>query len=203
VLEQHSNADLLKQAVRIAKGEKMSYVLTEDKAALKNLVRNCNGEMRTLANLMESLQQFYDGLEDKPKELTKAHLSSIISSTESSDDRLAVDMMIGLYTMQFAKVQRALLDVSDPFSFIKKCCWISSFILNVHVLEGQKHPKVWWSQSNREVLKALEKAEITLGMKAAVNATLVKVQAQSLSFQVPATDLLSSEAYFLIKSMAK
>jgi hypothetical protein len=73
----------------------------------------------------------------------------------------------------------------------------------VHILDGQKHPKVWWSQSNREVLNALKDAQINLGMKAAVNAMLVKVQAQSLSFQVPATDLLSSEAYFLIKSMAK
>jgi len=202
VLEQHTASDLLKQAVRIAKGEGMDYALDEEKKALKQLVRNCNGEMRTLANLMQSLQQYVDGLDKTPKKLTSEHLSEVISTTESSDDRLAVQMMIGLYSNKFAVVQRSLLDVSDPFSFIKKCCWIASFMLNVAVLDGQKHSKVWWSQNNREVHTACKALKLSLGTLAAVNAMLVKVQSQSLSFQVPATELLSMECYYHIKSMA-
>lgn len=200
VLEQHGNTDLLKQAVRIARGEEMTYVLDEEKTALKQLVRNCNGEMRTLANLMQSLQQYYDGLEKKPKLLSKEHLADVISSTETADDKLAVQMMIGLYSNKYAMVQRALLDVADPFSFVKKVCWIASFMLNVAVIEG-RHPKVWWSQSNREVHTKTKSLNLTLGTLAMVNATLIKVQSQSLSFQVPATDLLSSECYFLIKNI--
>lgn len=202
VLEQHSNMDLLKQALRIAKGEGMDYAVTEDKGILKQLVRNCNGEMRTLANLMQGLQQYYDGLEKKPKVLSKQHLADVISSSESSDDRLAVDMMTGLYSLKYAQVQRALLDVTDPFSFMKKVVWIASFMLNVAVVEG-KHPKIWWSQSNRDVHTATKKLGLTLGILAAVNATLIEVQSKSLSFQMSATDLLSSSCYFLIKSLAK
>lgn len=202
VLEQHTNVDLLKQAVRIARGESMDYLLDEEKVGLKHLVRNCNGEMRTLANLIQSGKQYYDGLEKKPKKLTKEHLADVINSTEASDDRVAVQLMIGLYSNKFALVQRSLLDVTDPFTFVKKCCWIASFMLNVAVLDGQRHSKVWWSQSNKEVHGATKGLKLSLGTLAAVNAMMVKVQAQSLSFQVPATDLMSSECYYLIKSIS-
>jgi len=200
VLEQHTESDLLKQAVRIAKGEEMEYLLDEKKLAIKHLVRNCNGEMRTLANLLQSTQQYYDGMDDKPEILGKKDLASIISSTESSDDRLAVQMMTALYQLQFKKVQRSLLDVSDPFSFIKKCNFISSFMLNAAVVEG-RHPKIWWTQSNREVHEACKSLSLSLGTLAAVNATIVKTMSQSMSFQMPATDLLSADLYFLIKTL--
>jgi DNA polymerase III delta prime subunit len=203
VLEQHTESDLLKQAVRIAKGESMDYLLDEKKLAIKHLVKNCNGEMRTLANLMQSTQQYYDGMSEPPEVLGKKDLADIISSTESSDDKLAVQMMIGLYTKQFKKVQRAILDVTDPFSFIKKCGFISSFILNEAVIEGARHPKVWWTQQNKEVHSAIANAEVNLGMKAAVNATIVQTQSQAASFQVPATDLLSASLYTLIKSWSE
>ncbi len=59
-LEPHSEADLMKQAQRIVKGEEMKYMLakSEDKkekyALLQTVVENCNGEMRTLANIMQA-----------------------------------------------------------------------------------------------------------------------------------------------------
>lgn len=201
VLEPHTNADLLKQAVRIARGEEMDYVLTEDKVELKALVRNSNGEMRTLGNLMQSLQQYYDGLPKKPKVLDKEHLAQVISSTESSDDRLAVSLMVGLYSLKFAQVQRALLDVQDPFMFIKKIANISSFLLNMAVVEG-RHSKIWFNSSNKEVLNKTKNLNLTLGTLAAVHARIVKIQGQSATFQVPATDICSSELFYLIRELA-
>jgi len=200
ILEPHSNSDLLKQAIRIAKGEKMNYVLTEDKSVLKSLVKNANGEMRTIGNLMQSLQQYYDGLEDAPEELTAKDLSEVIASTESSDDRLAVELMTSLYGLKFAGVQRALLDVTDQFMFVKKITQISSFLLNRAVVG--KHSKIWWTAQNKAVEQATKDMKLSLGTLAAVNARLIKVHAQALTFQLPATDLLSSELYFLIKELA-
>jgi DNA polymerase III gamma/tau subunit len=202
ILEPHTNNDLLKQAIRIAKGEKMQYVITEDKSILKEVVRNSNQEMRTLGNLMQALQQYYDGLEKKPKFLTKEHISSILSSVESSDDKLAIQLMIALYNLKYAKVQRCLLDVAEPFSFLKKLGWLSSFMLNSAVLQGERHSKVWWSASNRELHNATKNLNLTLGTLAAVNSRIIQVQSQASSFQIPATDLLSSELYLLIKELA-
>lgn len=203
ILEPHTNNDLLKQAIRIAKGEKMQYVLTEDKSILKEVVRNSNQEMRTLGNLMQALQQYYDGLEKKPKSLTKEHISSILSSVESSDDKLAIQLMIALYNLKYAKVQRCLLDVVEPFSFLKKLGWLSSFLLNNAVLQGERHSKVWWSASNRELHTSIKNLSLSLGTLAAVNSKIIQIQAQAASFQIPATDLLSSELYLLIKELAK
>jgi DNA polymerase III gamma/tau subunit len=202
VLEPHSSTDLLKQALRIAKGENMTYVLDEEKALLKSVVRASGGEMRTLANVMESLHDYYNGLEKKPKMLSKEHITEVLSSSESSDDKLAVDMMVALYSFQYAKVQRCLIDVSDAFSFLRKLGYLSSFMLNNTVLEGARHPKVWWSPNNKDLVNRTKKLELNLGVIAAVNATLIRVQSQAASFAVPATDLLSSELYFLIKQLA-
>lgn len=203
VLEPHSNADLLKQALRIAKGESMDYLVTEDKALLKTIVKNSNQEMRTLANLMQSAQQYYDGMKDKPQTLTKEQLSTVMSSTESSDDKLAAEVMAGVYSLKFAQVQLALLNVTDQFMFVKKLGYISSYMLNNAVLKGARHPKVWASAASRDVMAQTKDLKLTLGTLAAVNARIVRVQAQATQFQVPATELLSSELYYLIKEIAQ
>lgn len=203
MLEQPSARDMLKQAYRIAKGEGMDYILDEEKKVLKQIVREANGEYRTLANLLEGIQQYYSGMERKPKMLTAEHLTTTLHSVESSDDRLAVDLMTNLYALKFAGCQRALLDVADPFMFVKKLGFLSTFMLNNAVMQGQRHPKVWWTNSNKELNASTKKLELTLGTLAAVNSTLLKVQAQAATFQMPATDLLSAELYFLIKSLAK
>jgi DNA polymerase III gamma/tau subunit len=203
VLEQPSARDMLKQAYRIAKGEGMDYILDDDKDILKQLVRSSNAEFRTLANLIEGMQQYYEGLEEKPKLLSKEHLSTVLDSVESSDDRLAVDLMTNLYALKYAGVQRCLIDVAEPFTFIKKLGFLSSFMLNNAVLQGQRHPKVWWTPSNKELNTNTKKLELTLGTLAAVNATILRTQSQAATFQMPATDLLSAELYFLIKTLAK
>jgi DNA polymerase III delta prime subunit len=205
ILEQHTNNDLLKQALRIARGEDMDWAITEDRMILKELVRNSNGEMRTLANLIQGMQQYYDGLEKKPKVLSKDHLAEVVSTSESSDDRLAVQFMIGLYSLKFTQVQRALLDVTDAFSFVKKLTFISRFHLNLQVVDNGRHPKIWWNSQNRSFLDGLKKIKVEpqLGQIAATHAMLVEVQGRSATFTIEATDLLSAAAYNLIKSWAK
>ena len=67
---------------------------------------------------MENLYDYYNGLEKKPKMLSKEHVTEVLSSSESNDDKLAVDLMVALYSFKYAQVQRCLLDVADPFSFL-------------------------------------------------------------------------------------
>jgi DNA polymerase III gamma/tau subunit len=204
VLEPPSSSDVLKYLMRIAKGENMTYVIDEEKTVLKEVVRSCEQSLRTAANLMQGLQQYYDGIEGKkPKILTKEHVVTVLSSVESSDDALALQYMIALYSKDFAKAQRALLDMNDGFSFCKKIVWLSQFMLNVKVLDGEKHRKVWWSPANRELLNAAKSLKLSFDTLAAVNARLVRIQSQALSFQIPAPDLLSSETWYLMKELGK
>lgn len=200
-LEPHSDSDLMKQAVRIAKGEAMTYVMDEEKKLLSRVIENCNGEMRTLANLMQALQQYYDGLEQQPKKLQVKDVTLALSSTESADEDLAVRVMLGLYAGKFAVVHRALLDIADGFMFIKKLVYLSEFALSNAVLNGERHRKVWFSSANRKLAEKAKTMSLTLGMYAAINARLVRIQAQSAQFQVSPEQLLSSELFYLIKEL--
>jgi DNA polymerase III gamma/tau subunit len=200
VLQPHTSADLLKQAMRIAKGEGMKYAITEDKGLLKAVVNNSGGEMRTLANLMQSLQQYYDGMEKPPRVLTKDHIADLLETAEANDDKLSVSMMTAVYEGNFAKVQRCLIDVIDQFSFMKKVTWLAAFMLNSYVLKGERHSKVWFSVPNKNLKAATADLKLGIDKLAAVNTTIVKVAQMASSFQVPASDLLSAELYLLIKS---
>lgn len=203
VLDAPTNADLLKQALRIVKGEQMKYMLDEERALLKSVVRASNQDMRELANLIQALQQYYDGLDTKPKMLAPEDISSVIMTIQSSDDSLAQDFLIGIYTKDFAKAQRALLDVGDAFQFMKKVAWMSEFLVNRMVLGDEKHSKVWYSQANKEIASKTKKLGLTLTDLAEINSRLIRIHAQSLTFALPATQLLSSEAYFMIQALSK
>jgi DNA polymerase III gamma/tau subunit len=203
VLDAPTNTDLLKQAVRIVKGERMSYLVDQDKALLKAVVRAANNDMRELANLLQALQQFYDGLKDKPKLLETDDIANVISTVETSDDSLAHDFLLGIYTGDFKLAQRSLLQVGDAFQFGKKVLWLSQFVVNVTVLDGERSSKVWFTTANKAMLAAAKKQGIGFNTLAEVNARLIRVMAQAATFALPATDLLSAEAYFMIKELHK
>ncbi len=198
VLKPHSQGDMLKQAVRIAKAENMSYVMDDEKSVLKQVVRNCQ-EMRSLANLMETMQQYYSGMTKKPKMLGAEHISEILASTESSDDKLAVVVMAAVYQGQFKAVQRALLDVVDGFMFVNKLIYANTYVLNTTVLGGARHPKVWGSLAGREL--ASQSKGVTLGTLAACNATLIEVKSLAQQFATTPEELLSCKLYRLIKEI--
>lgn len=198
VLEPHTQGDMLKQALRIAKAEKMTYVMDEERSLLKTVVRNCQ-EMRTLSNLMESLQQYYDGMDKKPKLLSKDNVSAILASSESADDVLALTVMEAVYKGAFKVVQRSLLDVKEGFTFINKLMWLNSYVLNNMVLEGARHPKVFGSQHARTL--ASRAKDVSLGQLAACHATLVEVKSQAAAFATSPEELLSARLYRLIKEI--
>ncbi len=202
-LEQHTNSDLMKQALRIARGEGMDYLITEDKAILKKIVLAANAEMRTLANLMQQVSMHVDAMEKRPKKLSEDVILEVVDANTVKEDKLAVDFMIGLLTNKYAMLHRATLDVSDQFKFMQSVSWISKFMLDNAVLNGQRHPKVWASAQSKEVLAATKELKLPLGHLAGINSMIVKVKSQALGFQMPATDLLTAAAYDFIKASTK
>jgi DNA polymerase III gamma/tau subunit len=201
VLESHTNSDLLKQAVRIAKGEKMKYVMDEEKSLLKAIVKASGGEMRSVANLLQAAQQYYEGLDTKPSRLSKEHISKVLSSTESSDDRLVVTILTAVYGGKFKEVQRSLLDAQDGFQLINKLLWANSFVLNDTVLDGARHRKVWATPINKELRGNAQKLKVSLGALAATNATLVEIKGLAQQFATSPEELLSAKLYRLIKEI--
>lgn len=199
VLEPHTNLDLFKQGMRIVKGERMDYV---DKEVVKKLVvKAAGGEMRGVANALQSLQSYWAGLAEKPEVLTDEDIDEVAKIAASPDDALVVPVIVGVLTGKFAQVQRNLIDVKDGFQFINKCLWASQFLLNNAVLQGERHPKVWWTPVNKQIMKALSESKPTLGQLAALSATMIEVKSKAGAFAVGETELLSLHFYKLIKEL--
>jgi len=198
VLEEHTAKELYKQGLRIAKAEEMKYVMDDDNALIKEVAKQVT-DMRSMANLMESLQQYYEGLEKKPKYLSAEHVAALLKSTESSDEELAYKIVLAIYQKQFKQVMRCLLDVQDGFHFVTKMQWMNSAVLNNAVLEGQRHRKGWTNKWGQQLIKDAAKLKINLGTLAAVNATIVEARAQAATFQMSPEEMLSAKLYRLIK----
>lgn len=201
VLEEHTAKDLYKQGVRIAKAEGMKYVMGDDNALIKEVAKQVT-DMRSMANLMESLQQFYEGLDKKPKYLGEEHVAQLLKSTESADDELAYKIVKAIYQKQFKAVMRCLLDVQDGFHFVTKMQWMNNAVLNNAVLEGARHRKGYTNKYGQQLIKDAKELKINLGTLAAVNATIVEARAQAMSFQMSPEEMLSAKLYRLIKEIA-
>jgi len=195
-LEPHTNSDLLKQGMRIVRGEGMSYL---DKEVVKEIVKASNGEMRTLANLVQSVRNYYEGLEGKkPKALDSSAILDVLKSSTASDDTLVAQVVVGALSGKYAQVHRALLDVSEPFQFVNKLMWAVQYQLSAAVLNGQRHPKIWPSQISKAIASEL-KVKPTLGQLAALNECVVNIKAQAGNFTVDETSLVSARLYRFIK----
>lgn len=188
-----TNKDLLKQAVRICKGEGMSYMLDEKYALLKHVVLSSNGEMRTLAQLLEACQQYYNGLKTKPEIFDKAHLSSVIASIDTQDDENAISYLSGIYHKQYAQCCRAVLNTDDYFSFVNSIIRMNNFMMYTAVLQGEKSSKVWKSSANLKCQK--EVGPQSLGNYALVNAKLAKLKSDMMQFATGTDMLLTACAY--------
>lgn len=203
-LETPTTSSLGKQALRIAKGEGMDYVLDDERSIIKQVVKASNSDMRELANIMQALQQYYDGIQGKkPKLLSADDVGTVFASTVSADEQLAIDFMVAAYSRNYADAYTALLDVQDQFGFVKKLVWIAQFIMGMDVLNGAKHPKLWWNNANKAVFAEVKKLKLNRGFKAAVLAKLLHVQAQAGQFAIPATDLLAAHTYDLFIELDK
>lgn len=196
VLRPPTIENLVAQGKRIVIGEKMNYL--KSTALLTKIAEASNQEMRNVANLIQSIRDYYLGLKKKPEKLDEAALAEVLKSSEAADDRLLHDVAVGALTGQFKLAHKALLDVSDPFMFVKRLGWLANFLVSIQVVD--RHPKIWWAPVNRAVVASLKSKNLTLGAYAAFNEMVVDVQMQAASFSVGATELLSARIYRFIKN---
>lgn len=197
VLEKQDKKALTRQAKRILKAEKMGYA----RDLIEQIVEYSAGEMRSLANIIEGVQQYYEGLDKKPKRLKEEAVSSVLRGSITRDEELVVPVLTGIYSGKFAQAQAALLDVTDGVRFINLLLQGNAFLMNLQVVG--KHPKIWWTPVHRELNNAIKpiRKHCTLGALAATNENLVKAKALINNFTVTAEEALSSCIYRTIKDI--
>ena len=197
VLEAYTRADVSKYVKRVAKGEGMDYMTDE---VVSQVVENANGELRSAANLMQSLQEYAEGLDKRPKKLTPDMVQQALGSTENRDQDIAVAALVGVYANKFRQAHRAILDTEDGFRMLKTLLYMNTFLLNHTALKGEKHKSVWYSKQNTELLSGLKEfSKVRSGKElqayAEVQSTLVDMQLKAGSFLVAEVSLISACLY--------
>jgi len=198
VLRKHTEADLMEQAKRIVKGEKLKYLYSTD--LLKEIIKKSDSEMRTLATLIGTVADYVAGQRKVPEKLEIAKLIEVLDSIEDADDKLVVEIAVGALTGKFTQVQKGILATNDHFMMIKKLMWVAQFLLNVAVLDGARHPSIKWFGANKETITRLKGQQITLGQYAAFVECVVKISQEASSFSVGADALMSAHLYRFIKT---
>lgn len=197
VLEAPKKDAVTKYVKRIAKGEEMEYMTPE---LIDIVAENANSEFRSAAHIMESIWQYAQGLDKKPSKIKKEDILQALNSITGVDDELAVKIVVAVYANKFKAVQKALLDVQDPFKMIGKMLQINTFLLNQEVLNGIQHKSVWWSQTNRDALDGVKELgkideKRRVDAFATVQQHFLNLRAQSGAFMVPETTLISAHTY--------
>jgi hypothetical protein len=199
VLTPHTDDDLMEQAMRIVKGEKMKYLYSKE--LLGQIIKKSDSEMRTLATLIGTVGDYYEGLKKKPEKLKLDAVIEVLDSMVDADDKMAVQIAVGCLTGSFTNVQKGILSTTDHFGMIRKLLWVAQFLLNVQVLDGAKHPKIMWYGANKDVHAALKGQKLSLGVYAAFNECLVDLSQSASSFSVGADALMSAKLFRFIKDV--
>ena len=184
-LQGYSTEELAKQATRIIKGEGMSFMTRE----LRDLVvSECNGEMRTLANLLEGLSSYYAGMEDQPALLPLESVQEVLSVSVGDDDKTAVRMLTSIYAGRMKNVLLELLNITDAFSVISKMIYTNSAVLNDLALGGVRHQKVWMTVAAKGLKENLQSEKLkkySLPMLTSMQVALIELKMQAQTFAVP------------------
>jgi len=199
VLGAPTREDLTKYVKRIIKGEEMKYMTDE---LIARVVENSNGEMRSAANILESVQQ----MAGTGKKVKADAIEKALASHEDSDDDLAVELLVAIYKRKIGVIYKTLLNVQNGFMFINKLLTMNRFLINNTVLKGEKHKAVWWSKANMEVNKLVKEtfreAEIDgekmLAVMTLVHHELIDLKREAGAFMVQETDAV---AYRVTKAM--
>lgn len=198
-LEPPSMDSMVEFGKRIVLREKMKYL--QSTSLLTKIAEASNQEMRNVANIIQGMRDYYEGLNKKPEKLDSHAITAVLQSSESADDRLVAPVVVGALTGKYKMVQRALLDVADPFLFVKKVSWAAAFLLNSQVVD--RHPKLWWSPVNKEIVSQLKGVTISLGHYAHFNETIVNCVQQTSNFTVGGCEILSARIFRFINDSIK
>jgi DNA polymerase III gamma/tau subunit len=199
-LKGYTTEELNKQAMRIIKGEEMTYITREVRDLV---VAECNGEMRTLANLLEGLSFYYAGLKEQPDKLTTEAVQAVMSVSVGDDDKVAVRLLTSIYAGKIKNVILELLNITDAFSVISKMIYTNYAVLNDLALAGVRHQKVWMTPAAKGLKDNLQLPKVArydLGNMSRMQTALIDLKAQCQTFAVPEDQALLRFAYQYITS---
>lgn len=198
-LKPYSREEMLKYTKRIVKAESMDYMTDE---LVETVIENANGEMRTICQILEAIVQSAG----KAGKLKKEDILKSLSTIETDDAKVAMNILYETYAKNPSGVYRHLLDCTDGFRMVSLLLGFNTFIINATVLNGEKHRAVWWNKNNKDLYAAVGEAvpkERLLTAAALVQDALLDARRLSGAFMTSEQQLLGNALHKATKQLKK
>lgn len=194
-----THEDMQAQMRRILEGEKITYL---GKTAKTSILENSQS-LRELANHIESLMSYYDGLDEKPERLGSEAVMEAIGKSSAASGVIAGRMLTALYVNKPVAVFKEILGVKDAFQFINDLMNIHWFVTSMVVNKGETHPNVWGSSDAWNTYKGLSTAlgdmprDEQLRRMFIIQAQLAKLKAEAAAFAIEERQAIAATAWII------
>jgi DNA polymerase III subunit gamma/tau len=195
-LKPYSREEITKYAKRIVKAEGMSYMTEE---LINTTVENANGELRAVCQILEAVMQGAGN----SKKISKEDILQSLSTIETDDAKIAMNILYEAYGGNLEGVYRHLLDVTDGFRMVKLLISLNTFLINATVLKGEKHRSVWWNKNNKDLFDSVKEYKVGLQSYAIMQSQLLTASGKAANFFASETNLLGDALHQAIVQMAR
>ena len=208
-LSEPTPEDLKAQMRVIMVGEEMTYL---SKATRAGVLQNSRS-MRDVANQLESLASYWDGLpdKDKPEALPDDVVADVLGTGSNNSSVVAARFLLALYAKKSVAAFSQVIEIKDGFQFIQELLWMHWYVMTMVFRKGERHPAVWGSPAALELHRntlALfndEKSPVDRATQierlSIVQHRLAKLKSESANFSVDEKQALAAASWEMIQSM--
>ena len=154
--------EIAKRLSFIAKKESFNW-LSKDNAL--DIAEASGGHVRDAVQILESVARHIKGLDKVPKKKKLSQLvhGLAVKNVDGNTDKLAMNILIGIYSKDVKRCQKAILETEDYTAMINKLLYLNMYLVNKLILGS--HSKIWdtvvskglWNYLNDKDIKLKEK----------------------------------------------
>ena len=174
----------------IASAENIEW-LTESSASA---IAASGGHVRDAVQILDSINNYVSSLSTRHRgrRLTRLIEDLAVKSQGIDLDKLALSLLIGIYTGDASRVQAAILEADEHIALVNKALYINYFLVGTSAVG--KHPKLWSNLINQALISALKdkKVKLSIDNTSDVHSVLTKLRGEMQGFLVGAEHLMTS-----------
>jgi len=152
-LENPSASDIAKRLYKISKKEGIEI----SKSSIKAIAQNSGGCVRLAVESLESAFQLIESCETQ-KEAESLIKKHVLKSGTSTDDEIAIGVLVACQQGNPKRLHKLLLDVSDFNSLTNKMTYLVMYQLDSGTVNS--HKNVWHTSQNLNYVKQLSEEKI-------------------------------------------
>lgn len=190
ILNKPTREEIAERLTSIAKDAKLKWV--KEKYAL-DIAEASGGHVRDAVQILQAVNTAIRGHDGKPskKEIKQMVSDLSVKTVDLDTEKTTLNILIGIYSNDPKRLQRAILDAEDYTQIINKVLMLNYYLLN-KLLIG-KHEKIWETKVNRALFNYLsDNGMPSPELVALVHKSLTQLKSEMASYVVNGEHLLTA-----------